>query len=504
MARPGEGEPDSALFTVGAWQWFRHGTRAARIYDRWFSAGYYALSGILLHWTHANLARVSGVLDWLSFAAALATALLVWEVGRRLVAPVVAFWTGVLFLLSPGVWQIGAEPHPEGLGIALLLAGLGAVLAGAGAGRRGPIWFALAALALAGALLVRGDGILLLPAFLAVWLLPSLALSTTQRLRALAGTIMAWIAGIGIFLGARALLLGQSIGDTGQHAFSKVAGYLGHLSVVHQVLPDVTALGPAVWIFTAAGVALFCLNSAGRARRPWLLFALAWSVPGYVFWFLVRGNNVRHVAILALPWLWLAGLGWSRAAGGRLLPAAARRAGWKGYPRRWPLLATMAVLAIAVDAAAIPANSNLTLYPSGNVPGSFALLRHRELQMRDLAHRLLALARRKPARPVCYLGATTSPYILLYSLEAASRQGGEWRLSQTGPITTLELPGGWPLIFHDVYSPAQFAAARAACGRSFSLEFNAAGGHLWFFGQEWHNLPFHSRWYAGRATGLGA
>lgn len=498
MVRPGEGEPDSALFVLGAWQWFHHGVDAARIYDRWFSSGYYAICAALLHLAHARLSQVTGILDWLSFAAALATAILVWELGRRLISPAAAFWAAILFLLSPGIWQLGAEPHPEGLGIALLLGALAALLRAGGGGRRAAIWPVLATLALAAALLVRGDGILLFPAFLVFWFLPVHALTTAQRWRATAATIASWAVAIVIFLTVRAALLGQTVSRTQQHAWSKVAGYLGHLSVVHQLLPDVTALGPAVWIFTAAGVALFCLNTAARPRRGWLCFALAWAAPGDIFWFLVRGNNVRHVALYSLPWLWLACMGWSHAASRR--PAAS-----PGGSRRWrilrpsPLLAAMAVLALAVDAVAIPANSNLTLYPSGNVPASFALLRQRELQMRGLAGWLLAEARQDPPRRVCYLGATTSPYILLYSLEAVSRQGLRWHLRQTGPVTTLALPGSAPLVFHDVYSPAQFAAARAACPQSFSWEFNAAGGHLWFFGQEWRNLPFHSHWYAARA-----
>lgn len=500
MVRPGEGEPDSALFVLGAWQWFRHGADAARIYDRWFSSGYYALANALLHLAHAHLSQVTGILDWLSFAAALATALLVWELGRRLISPAAAFWAAVLFLLAPGIWQLGAEPHPEGLGIALLLAALAALLRAGGGGRRAAIWLVLATLALAAALLVRGDGILLIPAFLVFWLLPVHVLTTAQRVRAAAATTAAWVMAIGIFLAVRAGLLGQSVGRTQHHAWSKIAGYLGHLSVLHQALPDITALGPAVWIFTAAGVALFGLNSATRLRRRWLLFAFAWSAPGYLFWFLVRGNNVRHVALYSLPWLWLACLGWNHAASRQWLPSRGNGRRWS-LLRRSPLLAVMAILALAVDAVAIPANSNLTLYPSGNVPASFALLRQRELQMRWLARRLLAQARQYPPRRVCYLGAATSPYVLLYSLEAARRRGLAGQLRQAGPVTTLALPGAAPLVFHDVYSRAQFAAARAACPQSYSWEFNAAGGHLWFFGQEWRNLPFHSHWYAARAPG---
>ncbi|MGH9535285.1 MAG: glycosyltransferase family 39 protein [Terriglobales bacterium] len=488
ILRPTEGEPDSALFSLGAWQWLRHGAGAARIYDRWFSAGYYALADLLLRLSHAHLAQVSGVLDGVSLAAALATAGLIWALGQRLVSPAAAFWAAVLFLLSPGIWQLGDEPHPEGLGIALILAALYCCLRAAGStGRREAGWWAVAVAAMTCALSVRGDAILLFPPFLAIWTLPALPMSAAGRWRAGGISLAVLAAGSSLFVALRAALLGQPVGRTQHHALRKIAGYLGHLRVIQQGLPMATALGPAVWLVAALGVVL-----AWRAMRRghwwrWIGFALAWSLPGYVFWFAVRGNNVRHVAIYSLPWLWAGCQGWQLATCRR----AARRRGVS--PRFGGALTLAAILALAVDAIAIPANSNLTLYPSGNVPASFAWLRRREAEMRGLAGRMLAQAGH--GKPSCYLGATTSPYVLLYLLEDAEQRGMAWRLAATGPVTRVAIRGAAPITFHDVYSPTQFLAARATCPGARSLEYNAAGARQWFFGREWRWLPFHRRWY---------
>ncbi|MGH9507819.1 MAG: hypothetical protein ACRD13_12930, partial [Terriglobales bacterium] len=321
---PSEGEPDSALFSLGAWQWVHHGAHAARVYDRWFSSGYYAFGGELLRVLHAPLAQVTSVLDNVSLGAALVTAVMVWMLGRRLLPASAAFWATVLFVLCPGIWQLGAEPHPEGLGIALLLvawyatlrcgqsqpiaaAGLSAsrtpssLLHSARRGRDFAAWWLAATVVLAAALLVRGDAVLMFPAFLAVWLLPGLDLDTAARRRAAVASLATLIAASLIFLAVRAALLGESVGHTQHHAWSKVAGYLGHLSWLHQLLPNITALGPAAWLFTAAGLVLLGRACDASVMRRWVLFALAWSAPGWIFWFLVRANNVRHVAIYALP-----------------------------------------------------------------------------------------------------------------------------------------------------------------------------------------------------------
>lgn len=537
-----EGEPDSALFVLGVWQWARHGPLAPRIYDRAFSAGYYAvMSAAAKGWAPHPLLEpraITALMDAVSVAAAVATALLAYTLARRWLAPVPAFASTLLFILAPGVWQLGLEPHPEGVGIALDLAALWLCLraaTGTGGGARGLGRWSLFALALLSALLTRSDVVFFFAAFPAALALerrrvgPRRGGETTQRISPrwpprMARCLAAEAAALLVYFPARSAILGRGALATERQSWREIAGYVGHLSLFKQALPFFTGPGPAVMLWALAGLALF-LFRGGRARARWLLFALAWSAPGGIFWLLVRGNNVRHVALYCLPWLWIAAVGWMRLGrptqwlgrpalpfGHRVRPRAGQRA------RASWILALTAVATLGLDAL-IPPSSNITLYPSGNVPASWALLVKRQGRMRATALRLARLAADPApadgAAPPCYLGATTSPYVLLYLLESGEAPPGGWRLAQSGVVTTVSARGalgggalaegavGGRIIFHDVYSGSEYLAAARSCHPALSWEYNARGQHLWFFGQEWRWLPLHRRWYAAVATSPG-
>ena len=478
-----EGESDSALFAVGIWRWSHWGPHATLLYDSPFSAGYYWLAGGWAQWRHLPLAGISFWLDLLSFAAALAMAPLVFALARRFVSPAAAFWSSLLFLLTPGVWMLGLEPHPQGLGMFLALAAFYCCLrAVAEPGRQRAAFLSLFVAALAAALLVRSDAIFLYPAFLCAAFLPPGADARLCRPgrgewdRLLELTV-GLAAAAALFFLARAAILAQPARASQADSWRRIAGFIGRISPLHQVLPVITGLGPFVCLMAVAGLALLWRRAAGRA---WPLWIVVWAGPGAAFWLLIRGNNARHMAIYSLPLLWFACEGWARWR-----PAPRRRRSW---------LAVAVLAALALDCFVVPASSDVTIYPSGNVVASYRDLVHRESDMRALAAAMMASAGRSRV-PVVYFGSSTSPYLLLYALEANPSAV----VAHAGYITTLTWPPRGRLVFHEVFSSDDFLGATQGARGARSLEYDARGRRLWFLGEEWRWLPWHRRWYAGRA-----
>lgn len=471
-----EGESDSALFALGVWRWSRLGPHATLLYDSHFSPGYYWFCGGLARLAHWPLAAITPALDLLSVAAALATAVCAFAVARRFVSLPAAFLSTVLFLLAPGVWMLGLEPHPQGLGIVLVLLAFYLCLrAGEAPARRWALELGWVA-ALAAALLVRNDAIFLYPAFL----LCALAPASRPRFRAQRAVVIA--AGLAtaaaLYFGLRSAMLAESLAASEATSWRRIIGFLGHLSPLRQLLPVVTGLGPLLWLFAAAGLVLLW-RFASRARFGLaVLWILVWAAPGSLFWLLIRGNNARHMAIYSLPLLWFACEGWARLQPRRRAPS-------------W--LALAAVAALALDVLLVPASSDVTIYPSGNVPASYRDLARRENDMRALARALAAEAR--PGATVHYLGTATNPYLILYARE--ENPGAS--LFHAGVVTALSWPRGGRLVFVNVFSGADFVAAARGLEPVHSLEYDARGRHLWFLGQEWTWLPLHRRWYVARA-----
>lgn len=463
-------EPDSARFLMGVWRWMREGPKVnfaasvhGAIYGDFLSPGYYALAATLNRLLQVSVAHEALMLNLISLAAALASVPLLYRLLRLWVEPAAAAAATALLLLAPGFWWLGLEPHPQGLATALWLGA--ALLAARAPSGRG---LAAAGVVLWLALLVRADFILYAGALVPLLLRRAKEPERARRLqlRAALGRAAAIAVPAGVaFLLARAWLLQRPLAalasETGavsggymQHGFQLI-GQLGYLA--RQLLPFPFAVGPWVALWTLAGVLLWL-----RRARPRLLplaSAVAWSVPGAVFWFLILGNTTRHVVLLLLPWMALAAAGWLALGQRRLL---------------W----TTAAAAVALNFVTIPPHTDLVLMPSANVPMSLPLLRRELALSRHESARLEAAAYALGPRAgaLCYFGASTNIYI-------------EWDLVRRHPqltvsdaalaptYTGLPLPAA-PLRFVEAYSVPEMLRQNATCALAKSLEWTVSPSPL--------------------------
>ncbi|MGH9491399.1 MAG: glycosyltransferase family 39 protein [Terriglobales bacterium] len=480
------GEADSARFLIGLEQWRRFGPRGHFIYGVVFSPGYYWLAAHWMRWWGEPLARAGVALAWLSALAAVLSAPLIYYLGRRCLPARAAAATAAVFLLTPGYWWLGIEAHPQQLSILLLLAAL--ALVGWGLERRRPRarmgTLVAAAVVWALALLVKSDAVLLAPALVVLAITAGRGVRAWPA-RALAGTAVA-AGGAGLFVLLRQALLGASVGAaqaTAGRVLAQFWAWPGPRAAARQAAPILFAAGPVIWLWVLAGGALAWAAARRRgsargfaARRglgPLGLLAAAWALPLYGFWWLIRGNNARHVALAILPLLWLAGWGWEAWFRRRLLPAG-----------RLALLTGLMVLALVVlNAEAVPASSNITLFPSGNVPASAAMLRAKETVMRGWAARI-------EQSDGCYFGRYTPPYLIADLLAADPRA----QLGRAGAAAAVA-EGRREARFFTIATPAQIGAVRRACPGAVSLEYNRAGHHQRFLGSEWRGLPLAGRFY---------
>lgn len=503
-------EPDSTLFLIGMRQWLVYGPQAAQAeytphYYVFLSPGYYWLVGRLANWLHAGTAQLPGLMNGISGAAAIGAAPLLFVLARRWLTDGLAAWASAIFLLTPGIWWLGLEAHAEGLAITLALLALYCYLRALGAPprqtsslRQEPqprriqiMWLAAAGLTLTASLLVRSDGVLLFPA----WVLIPFSLPIPKNMDgspifskfpwlqpALWGGAICAAASLA-FLWLRSRILGISWAAAQQASERTVAHFWGHIHVLVQILPMLTSPGPEL-----AGFALTGIYFAWRYRRQiqlrrWGWLIAGWSLPGYCFWFLIRGNVTRHVVIEFLPLLWCGMAGWAAWAG-------------RSRPRQWGMIAAL-IAAWGVGWWIIPANSNMTLYPSGNVPASLARLHAREKQLQILARRLVAqspvLARRnedpRPPYGLCYAGSYTGAYLMEDWLLASG--SGRMRIQGDALAQVVTLPVGGagtkPPVWHTIalteaYNNADYARAVANCRRVVSAEFRH-GQRRWFFGR---------------------
>lgn len=509
------GESDCARFLIGLRQWFQLGAGAAGIYDKTLCPGFYWLAGMGLRWgiTTRELAMVS--------AGVTASAMLpVYWMGQVWLRRREASLAAVIWMLAPGWWWLGLEVHPEAWALA---AGLWSLWAWVEFWKRGGlvahawIWFATA-LGLLSCMLLLDAG--LAPWATAFWGVslvlaqdhltgPGSERAWKRRLRSLGRgavtTLSLWIVAVCLFALARHAILGAALapGST-RHALAQFWQWPQGVQWLKQLLPLGTGLGLGSWMWIGLGLLLYggakwrhhspimppdSMTAIGM-RELWMV-CLFWSLPGWIFWLMVRGNNVRHVMIFSLPWIWLGLLSWHawarRADKPRLNSFRSRlRFGW-------PYAAAAGLL--AANFWLIPANSNLTLYPSGNVPGSVRDFQRKQAVMRRVALRLARPANSAPSGPVCYLGLSTNPY-LEYLLR---RQPGA-RLEPTLNGVRLEMAGGERIHFFDITSLAAWRAGRARCATAYSLEFALRRKHLWFMGNEWRHLPAHGRWYAAQSS----
>ena len=491
-------------------QWLVYGPRAAKAeytphYYVFLSPGYYWLAGHLAIWLHAGTAQLPGLMNGISAAAAIGAAPLLFVLARRWLTDGLAAGSSAIFLLTPGIWWLGLEAHAEGLAITLALLALYFYLRGLGIPprqaselRQEPqsprfpmVWMAAAGLTLTASLLVRSDGVLLFPA----WVLIPLSLPGREkengsglfakfpRLRsALRGGSICAAASLA-FLWLRSAILGISWAAAQTASERTVAHFWGHIHVLVQILPMLTSPGPDLAGFALTGIYLAWRYRRHVHLRRWGWLIAGWSLPGYGFWFLIRGNVTRHVAVEFLPLLWCGMAGWGAWAG-------------RSRPRQWSMIAAL-VGAWGLGWWVVPANSNTTLYPSGNVPASLVRLHAREKQLRMLAQRLAAqspvLARRdddpRPPYRLCYAGSYTGAYLMEDWLLASG--SGRMRIQGNALTQVVTLPvggaGASPPIWHTIalaeaYNNADYARAVASCRRVVSTEFRKGRRH-WFFGR---------------------
>lgn len=512
------GEPDSGLFTIGLWKWLRYGPHAPAIYGTDLSPGYYWFMAHLAMWTGVAPAHLPRLGNWISFLAALVTAPLAYGVARRVLCPAAAFWSTLLFLLGPALWWLGMEPHPQGLALAMFLAALACSLrqrnvAPARDGARPTasvvpeinsahgttfavlFWGVATTLLLTAGLLVRADLLLLFGAFpaLLLWKWPRTRLPDAVRRNSrplLLSLLPAALASL-LFLVLRSRILDESVAAAQSATTHLTGGYLLHglqqmrtgaVYLFVQALPMATAPGVLAVLFALAGIAIWLTRTRSpQEAQRWLLLVLLWSLPGDLFWFLILGNNTRHVVPFVLPLLW-----WGCA-------------GWAALPRR--VLPVAALLVLLLDPWTIPANSNLTLYPSANVPGSARLLHRRQQQMQALGVHMLGEAQVRPGldrAPACFLGSYTNSLMLSLLLEKVDESAGFTPLAVPAVVlstshewTELRLRAGdrrHALRFYEVYSPAEYRHDARSCDRRFSLEFTPDGVHQRYLGSEWRPL----------------
>ncbi len=530
---PALGEPDSARFVFGLWRWTQWGPAAGHIYDLSFSAGYYALFGGLSHGLGLGPARMVELLKLASAAGYVAMALLAYEIGRLWLEPRLAAWAALAWILSPGVWWLGLEAHPQAPATAMLLLALWLWARAWEIGGqeqvlgRSETAGALAAglAALVAALLLRADAVLAFPAFFALAMLSVRCAPARTRRLALGWSLAFAAAACLVYAGIKRLLLGPLPGVE-QHLAQKTVGYilhglslLGPRYILKQLAP--MALSPGLGLSVLAGIGVVWLWSEWRAGRKrgtetagdratalWWLLA-AWSLPMYLFWFLVLGNNARHLALAFLPVLWAGGEGARRGLGAwrrrrQTIPA-------RGFarPRRvgaFSMLLGAWLLASGLDAFLPPASADLNLLVSANVPASAMHLRRAEAGIQRAALRLQRLAARdaasanEAARP-CFLGTpATDPYILAGLLLAGTRF--ERRMPGSNLVNWIylspETNGGAvaaaPASFriYEIYGAWQYRqiqkSAQPPCRPIVSLEYTSAGSYRAYLGRRVRRL----------------
>ena len=500
--RGSAGEPDCARYLMGVMQWLGAGSGAPYIYAKVLSPGYYATAVWVVRHTGAAAA---GLLSQASLWAAVASAPLLYWIGRQFTGETAAFAGTALYLLTPGFWWLGLETHPQGVSFLFFLLALACYLPTRRPGARVGMRTLAAAVILGAGLLLKNDLILLSGIFPALQLRP-------LNWRRVWGALAVPGGGLTIFFLGRQAALGLAWSAAQQQTTTEVREFLSwpHGTwILKQVLPLLTAPGLATLGLTmvALGWGYASHRRAGAAwRQRWNWLLAAWVIPQLGFWLAIRGNNARHMAAYILLPLWAA-LDW-------VVPQLRR-----GRHPEWTMTA-VCVLALAANALLIPPSSNTTLFPSGNVPAS-----RRDLAARMDETRAWLDARLTAAPSACFLGNPTLPYLELALLQAQpgaalDHEGavarhvllgrsrwslvGGLRLGAAGARSgrgASKLPRVAATRFIEVNSPAEFRRAAAACGRggaaAWSLEYTPTGLHQLFFGKEIANLPLLRRWYPG-------
>lgn len=434
----GIAEPDSALFTTGARQWLAGGPQAASIYSAKACAFYYAAVTGLVHLLHLEARSCLELMSILSLVAGLGIVAFGYLIGRRFTGADPAFRAMLLFLVSPGLWWVTVEPHPQALSIAFALGAIWSFLRYLET--RTSWYWAGSAVSFGLAMAIKNDAVILPTCLLAVvcWVAPNW--------RSILQAILAGAAGAVLAMGLGRLAVGDAAGSiTGGKQALAIAWRTPHLfDLVRDSAPIFFGIGIVTAI--ALGLAVIAGLRRDADRRRWLTVLALWSLPGYLFWMFVAGNNIRHILVFGIPLFWL---------------------GAKYLKARY-------VAACLVLSLLIPGNSNVFMYPSPNVPFSARLFARKQAQLRELAGQLAQ-------QSSCVVGSYTNDYLVPMLLDKGGKIDSQVSRSDTS-TASVSMPNGAVITFKRI-NPTQKVVQLDSCR---SVEYDAAGRKVRSFGAEWH------------------
>ncbi len=453
-----EGEPDSSRYVTGVHLWIVGDRGNHLVYERQMSAGFYWFAAQLARLVGASVDNYSLMLNLVSLCASVLLVPLLFLLSQRVAGRSAAFLCAFLFLLSPAVWWMGIEPHPQIISLLFVMLSLYAYLRGV-VDQTSTAWIAGSMLALTLALLVKIDAVLLFGAFFGVLLfftswdrITGALVWRTLGLLALSSLL---------FVLLRAVILRGSLVQLQAETDRAVSGYWilpSGLTAFKQAIPTLLALGPVLFVFLVIGLVLFFARMPISQSARWLILLVSCSIPGWIFWFLISGNNPRHVAVFGLPLIWIGVSGWMRA-----------------FSRRTAVIAAAA--AVVLNFLAIPANSSPTMLMSPNVAASAVLLHKRQNEIRAVAKAATAAS-----GAGCFLGTYTVPYFRLYALQASQALKPSVEENSFGSLVRsnrylISCPGVVP------------GRTVPSCTPAYSVEFATDGTHVRFFGRELYSSP---------------
>ncbi len=434
----GIAEPDSALFATGARQWLGAGAHAVSIYSAKACAFYYVAVAILVHKAHLDTAFCATLMSVLSLAGGLVITIFGYLIGVQLVGARPAFRAMLLFAVSPGLWWVTVEPHPQAVSIAFGILGIWSFLRNL---KRRSIWSSVAsAIFFAFAIAVKNDAILMLPALLAIafWVDPT------------------WRSAVkAVFTGGAAALVALCLSRLAVNEVSgSVAGGREALATFWRIptitdfVKDLAPIAFGIGLVTAAvmGIAVLVGLFRDSERRRWAIMLALWSVPGYLFWVFIAGNNIRHVLAFGIPLFYF---------GAKYL---------NGYH-------ISACLALSF---LIPGNSNVFMFPSPNVPASAHLFAQKQEYLRSVADEL-------SQQHSCFVGSYTSDYLVTILLEKGGRINDQRSETDTS-AASITMPNDAEITFKRIGTDEK----SVALGSCQSVEYDRNGHKTRLFGAEWH------------------
>jgi hypothetical protein len=294
----GIGEPDSALFVIGVKQWLRGGPHSPIIYSGAVCGGYYAVIAGTIRHLHLGEETSAALMSIVSAIACLIILTTGYNLGQRFVGSQNALKAMLLFCFSPGLWWSTIQPHPEAISLAFALLGIWSFVRFLESGRA---WSAFLASAMffGIAISLKKDGVLLLPALYGF----SLLCGIWWRNFVMATGVIGLAGVIALLLGR--LATGPSSQDVTASAHS-VEVYFGlpvAMELVKQLLPICFGFGLVTFVAIAFLIPGVLRQSPDRYH--WLLILGTWCLSGYLFWMLIRGNNIRHTMAFGIPLFWL-------------------------------------------------------------------------------------------------------------------------------------------------------------------------------------------------------